>query len=137
MTCTTYGVIAQALLACWKAASEAGRSEDAVELRAAAAKANRALAKIAGIFPIAEAARLVHAGTFELLSGRPERARPLWEQAARTAQSREQPYEEALALTALAELPGAVDRRAKLERARMLLDRMGAVLPPPSTSVTP
>jgi tetratricopeptide (TPR) repeat protein len=137
MTCTTYGVIAQALLACWKAASEAGRSEDATELRAAAAKANRALAKIAGIFPIAEAARLVHAGTFELLSGRPERARPLWEQAARTAESREQPYEEALALTALAELPGAVDRRAKLERARMLLDRMGAVLPPPSTSVTP
>jgi len=129
MTCTTYGVIPQALLACWKEASAAGQSEDAAELRTAAAKANRALAKIAGIFPIAEAARLVHAGTFELLSGRPERARPLWEEAARTAFSREQPYEEALALTALAELPGSIDGRVKLERARMLLDRMGAALP--------
>lgn len=137
MTCTTYSVIAQALLACWRAAIEAGQSDEAIELRAAAAKANRALAKIAGIFPIADAARLVHAGTFELLSGRPERARALWEQAARTAASREQPYEEALALTALAELPGTIDRRAKLERARLLLDRMGTVLPPPKAPAKP
>jgi eukaryotic-like serine/threonine-protein kinase len=129
MTCTTYALIPQALLACWKASSAAGRSEDVAALRTAAAKANRALAKIAGIFPIAEAARLVHAGTFELLSGRPERARSLWEQASRTAFSREQPYEEALALTALAALPGTVDARVKLGRARMLLDRMGAALP--------
>jgi tetratricopeptide (TPR) repeat protein len=137
MTCTTYGVIAQALLACWKEASAKGQAEDAIELRAAAAKANRALAKIAGIFPIADAARLVHAGTFELLSGRPERARPLWEQAVAAAASREQPYEEALALTALAELPDGIDRRASLDRARLLLDRMGAVLPPPSTQAKP
>jgi len=139
MTCSTYAVSPQALLACWRAASAAGRSEEASELRKAAAEMNRALAKIAGIFPIAEAARLVHAGTFEMLSGRPERARSLWEQAARAAATRELPYEEALALTALAELPGLSDRHAKLERARLLLDRMGASIPrpaspPPSTS---
>jgi hypothetical protein len=134
MTCSTYAMIPQALLTCWKAARAAGHSDDERELRDAAARANRALAKIAGIFPNAEAARLLHAGSFERLRGRPERARKLWEQAAAAAVTRELPYEEALALFALAELPGSNDRDAKLARARILLDRMGASLPPTASS---
>lgn len=128
MACSTYAVIAEALLARWAAARAKGAQGEARDLQRAAARANRALAKIARVFPIVEPARLLHAGTFEALSGRSARARALWQKAAELAATRELPFEEALALGALARRPEAHDRAGMQERARALLDRMGALL---------
>lgn len=125
MACSTYAAIPHALLTVWSSSRGHEPPAEARELVSAAARANRALGKIARVFPIAEPSRLLHAGTFEALRGRPERARKLWEKAARDASTRELPFEEALALTALARLPASIDREAKLERARVLFERMG------------
>jgi len=100
MACSTYASIAEALVACW--AESQGKDR---RLRDAAARANRALAKVSRVFPIAEPARLLHAGSFEAVRGRPARARVLWEQAARLAARRELPLEEARARAALAGSP--------------------------------
>ena len=96
MACSTYASIAETLVACW--AESQGKDR---RLGKAAARANRALARVARIFPIAEPARLLHAGSFEAVRGRPARARLLWEQAARLAARRELPLEEARASAAL------------------------------------
>lgn len=123
MVASTYAAISDAFLKCWESAPA---SESSAFLRQRAARANRALAKLARVFPIAEPAWLLHEGTFEALRGRPARASALWQQAARLASEREMPFEEALALGALAKTPDAGHRPTKLERARMLLDRLGA-----------
>ncbi len=126
MVVSTYALVAEALLAGWKASLEDGRSDDARRLRKRAAQANRALAKIARVFPIAEPARLLHRGTFEDLAGRPARARALWQKSASIAAERELPFQEALALRALSSMSDVEDRAAKRERAQMLIDRLGA-----------
>lgn len=124
MACSTYAAVSEVHLACWAAGT--GLAPDQVRrLQQAAGRANRALAKIARVFPIAEPARLLHAGTFESLRGRSDRARALWEEAARVAAARELPLEEALALDALAACPESEDREAKRARAMMLFDRLG------------
>ncbi len=136
MVVSTYAAIADAVLRQWKACAEAGRREDARRMRRRAARANRALAKIARVFSIAEPAKLVHEGTFEALSGRPERARTLFQEAARLASEREMPFEEALALSALARIDGVREASAIRERAHTLLDRLGAS-PAHAPSLTP
>jgi eukaryotic-like serine/threonine-protein kinase len=100
MACSTYASIAEAFLACWE---DSGGGDP--RLRAAAARANRALAKVARVFPIAEPARLLHAGSLEAVRGRPARARALWERAERLAARGGLPLEEARAHAALADLP--------------------------------
>jgi eukaryotic-like serine/threonine-protein kinase len=109
MACSTYASIAETFVACW--ADSQGEDR---RLRAAAARANRALTKVARVFPIAEPARLLHAGSFEAVRGRPARARALWERAARLAARGELPREEALARAALAANDAGVPDRAPL-----------------------
>lgn len=113
MVVSTHAAIADALLRRWAASLDSGRAEDARSARRRAAQATRALAKIARVFPIAEPAKLLHEGTFELLSGRPARARALWRRAARVASERELPFEEALALRALALTPAFVPDKTR------------------------
>lgn len=105
MTVSTYAMISTALLACLEAAR--GDVEATRELRRRAVRANRALAKLARVFPIAEPARLLHEGTLEALGGRTKRARTLWERAARLATERDLPFEARLANDALARSTGA------------------------------
>ena len=100
MVCSTYSSIAAAFLACW--AETRGTDDD---LGRAALRANRELARIARVFPIAEPARLLHAGSFEALRRRPTRSRLLWERAARLAAERTLPFEEGRARDALAGRP--------------------------------
>lgn len=121
MACSTYAAVADALLDAWEAALAEGRTEDARRLSAAARRANRALDGVARIFPIAEPARLLHAGTFAALSGRPAEARALWDRAARLARIREQPHEEALALARLRGEPKreATETRSVARRSRV------------------
>jgi tetratricopeptide (TPR) repeat protein len=99
MACSTHASIARTFVACW--ADSQGKD---ARLRDAAVRANRALARVARVFPIAEPARLLHAGSFEAVRGRPARAKALWERAARLAARGELPLEEAFARTALASL---------------------------------
>ncbi len=125
MTVSTYGMVADALLRAWRAARDGRSTADMDELRRRARRANRALGKLARVFPIAEPAKLLHEGTFAHLSGNEARARSHWEEAARLAAERELPYEEALALDALARSSSVQARETPRERARMLFDRLG------------
>lgn len=126
MVVSTYATIADALLQGWKASLDAGTDTESRDRRRRCAQANRALAKLSRVFPIAEPARLLHDGTFELLSGNAGRACVLWRQAARLASDRELPFDEALALAALSGAPHVEDRAAMRERVRVLLDRLGS-----------
>lgn len=133
MVVSTYAAIADALLRRWKASEQAGRLDDVAVVRGRAARANRALAKIARVFPIAEAAKLLHEGTFEALSGRQGRARSLWLQAARVAAERELPFEESLASNALAGKAAGAERegpRTGLDRARAAKTSQAPSSPP-------
>jgi eukaryotic-like serine/threonine-protein kinase len=125
MAVSTYAVIASTFLEACAAADASRGPEEARRLDRLASRANRALAKVARVFPIAKPAQLLHAGTLEALRGRPARARALWQQAADLASTKGLPLEEALALNALAKSPETEDRAGKRARARMLLDRLG------------
>ncbi|MDF2694347.1 MAG: serine/threonine protein kinase [Labilithrix sp.] len=104
MAVSTYAAIADVLLRCLDDSATEGPPHEARRLQRQATNANRALAKLARVFPIAEPARLLHQGTFEALRGHTARARSLWLRAARLASEREMPFEEALARAALARL---------------------------------
>src|SRR5262249_28821186 len=122
---STYSAISDALLWAWESCMS-DAPDEAEGLRKQASRANRALTRLARVFPIAEPASLLHKGTFEALSGRLSRARVLWQRAASVAAARDLPFEEALALAALSRIPDVDDRMEKLERARLLFDRIGS-----------
>jgi len=115
MACSAYASIAETLVACW--ADSHGEDR---RLRDAAVRANRALAKVARVFPIAEPARLIHEGSFQAARGRSARARALWEQAERLAARGELPLDEALARAALAGLPASARPMASHQAPRSL-----------------
>jgi tetratricopeptide (TPR) repeat protein len=139
MAVSTYAVISEALLKCWRSALTTGSSQDARHLRRQAAAANRALAKLARVFPISEPAWRLHQGTFAVLRGRPDHARALWQHAADLASQREMPYEEALARDALAALPASAGRSSNRLGEPVLFNRLRTALArdPARTSVEP
>jgi eukaryotic-like serine/threonine-protein kinase len=102
MAVSTYGAIADVLLRSLEAARGHRPPDEVRRLREQVVTANRALTKLARVFPIAEPARLLHQGTFEALRGRTARARALWQRAAQLASQLHLPFEEALARAALA-----------------------------------
>jgi tetratricopeptide (TPR) repeat protein len=124
MAVSTYAAISHTILESWRSALERGAQGEARDLRRRAESANRALAKLARVFPIATPAHLLHTGTFEALSGRASRARALWERARDLATERVLPFEETQAHAALE----GVREESGPNRPRRLLDRLRPVL---------
>jgi serine/threonine protein kinase len=86
----------------------------------------KALRAYAGVFPIAEPRAYLCLGRLQAVSGEREQALRSWRRALASAERLEMPYEQARALQLLAACeadPAA--RRARLERARQILERIG------------
>jgi class 3 adenylate cyclase/tetratricopeptide (TPR) repeat protein len=93
--------------------------------RAAAQKACKAMAKFAGVFPLAQPRLKLYQGWFHWLDGKPEKARAHWDASLAEAERLNMPYEQARALLFLGQhvLSGEAKARA-LQKAWELCNRL-------------
>jgi tetratricopeptide (TPR) repeat protein len=102
-----YAAVAEVYLSLWEKGLEDGgwRMEDAapngsstsdVEPGVLAQRACRALNRFGRVFPIGQPRARLYQGQFEWLSGRPAKARALWQKGLTAAQQQHMPYEQTL-----------------------------------------
>ena len=124
-----YAGMAEAFLAAWESASEAQQAT-VLRLRSDAGRACRALRRFAKVMPIAEPWALLCQGLHDWLDGRGARAYRAWQGALDGASRLGMPLAEGLAHFEIGRHldAGSGNRRAHLERAGAIFERLGAPL---------
>jgi len=124
-TLAGYSAVAEVLLGLWEAPAAlhpAARRRLTVEAR----RVVRALGRFALIFPVARPATLLWRGLELSLRGRAGAARRCWARSADLARRHAMPYDEARAHLELGRHAAGPERRAHLDRAAAIFQRLGA-----------